>query len=333
MDSGATHTRACIADVTGRIYGYGRAGPGNALVVGVNQATLNIKLAARRALQASKLPTCSISVGVAGIAGAESMGRGAKVFHSALKDVLPSAKLRILGDIRIALEGALAGKPGAVIVSGTGSVVFGRNADGTTVKVGGWGAWFGDEGSAQWIGREALRCAAHAIDRTGPSTVLEQSFQRYFRVRSFNQIAKLISRYSSPASFGALAPLVVKAAHEQDRVARQIFRRAGECLAQQAASALSRLRLDQPLVSYQGAVFEAGNLLLTPLRKYLRERTPRARLVAPVLPPLGGAWLIALSLIGESPTAQMINNFRRSYTEKAKAAKGVKKFDPQLFRN
>src|ERR1700735_156549 len=47
-----------------------------------------------------------------------------------------------------ALAGATAGKPGIVMIAGTGSIAFGRNAGGRTARAGGWGFIFGDEGGA-----------------------------------------------------------------------------------------------------------------------------------------------------------------------------------------
>lgn len=315
VDSGATHTRACLADDQGQIYGWDEAGPGNAFAVGMKVGTLNLRLAVRGALRSSGLSSGVIRRAVAGIAGVGSLGKDAAPFSSTLQILLPGSRVSIFGDTRTAFEGALGGEPGVVIVSGTGSVVFGCDPQGETVKIGGWGAWIGDEGSSQWISREALRRAAHAVDGMGASTELVQAFQQHFRVQSFLEMVKLIYRAPSPASLGSLAPLVVKVAQKGDYVAQQIFRQSGEMLAIQAASALRRLQLKQPVVSYQGAVFRAGNLLLTPMRRSLRRLVPRARLIAPRLPPLGGAWLMALWLEGISPSACSIRNFRRNCQE------------------
>ena len=58
------------------------------------------------------------------------------------------------------------------LVAGTGSVAYGRNAAGKTARAGGWGYLAGDEGSAYWIGREALAALALALDGRGPPTAL-----------------------------------------------------------------------------------------------------------------------------------------------------------------
>ena len=75
-------------------------------------------------------------------------------------------------DTDAALAGAFAGRPGIVVIAGTGSGAAGRDAAGRTVRVGGHGFLLGDEGGGYWIGREAVRAALRAADGTGPPTAL-----------------------------------------------------------------------------------------------------------------------------------------------------------------
>ena len=59
-------------------------------------------------------------------------------------------------DTPIAHAGALEGRSGVVVIAGTGSVVYGRNDEGWSCTLGGWGFLFGDEGSAFAIARDSL---------------------------------------------------------------------------------------------------------------------------------------------------------------------------------
>jgi N-acetylglucosamine kinase-like BadF-type ATPase len=78
----------------------------------------------------------------------------------------------ISGDMVIAHAGALEMKPGILILAGTGSAIYGSDASGRSVKVGGWGPAYGDEGSAHWIAVEGMKAAARAYDGCGPGTAL-----------------------------------------------------------------------------------------------------------------------------------------------------------------
>ena len=62
----------------------------------------------------------------------------------------------VVNDALIALVAGAGDAPGIVIIAGTGSIVYGRNARGEAARAGGWGHMIGDEGSGYWIGREAL---------------------------------------------------------------------------------------------------------------------------------------------------------------------------------
>src|SRR6266581_557596 len=69
-------------------------------------------------------------------------------------------RVDVLSDAEAAWLGALDGRPGVVVLAGTGSIVVGRDARGRWARAGGLGPLLGDEGSAFWIGREWLRATA-----------------------------------------------------------------------------------------------------------------------------------------------------------------------------
>ncbi len=314
VDAGATRTRAMVVSPDGCIRGEGRAGPANAFAVGDELALTHLLLSVRRALVSAKSRGKEISAAVIGSASVDTDGSGRAPVEGALRRRLSRARVRVVADSLIALEGALLGEGGVAIVSGTGSVVLGRNARGEMVKIGGWGPLIGDEGSAQWLGRQALRAAAQACDGTGPATALLANLRRHFRLRSFARIVDAVYQHRfGPAELGALAPLVARAAQRGDGVALEIFRRAGQALATQAARAAKRLGMKQARVSYQGSVFRAGRILLDPLRKSLERLAPRATLVEPALPPIGGAFLLALRCLKVEASSEALAAFRRHF--------------------
>ncbi len=312
IDSGATHTRVILASVSGRIHRRAVAGPSNAYAVGEAVARANLRGAVGKAFATGGASPANVVGVVVGGAGIDIDGRGAEGMESDLHRSFPCARLRLMTDAVIALEGALAGAAGAVVVSGTGSIVVGKDARGHIQRAGGWGWLMGDEGSGQWIGREALRAAARAVDGAGPPTRLVQALARHYRVPNFRRIIDPVYRHPNPAEIGALAPVVARLAAQSDRVARDIFRRAGGALGEQAATLVRRFGLRQPNVSYQGSLFQTGRFLLNPLRAALRSHCPQARLVAPILPPIGGAFLIGLGLIGAEPSHDVLDRLRRS---------------------
>jgi len=76
---------------------------------------------------------------------------------------LGDAPNRVVNDVEAAFVGAFAGGPGALLLAGTGSMVWAEDGQ-QTLRVGGFGEAFGDEGSAYWLGREALSRASRECD-------------------------------------------------------------------------------------------------------------------------------------------------------------------------
>src|SRR5204862_1670034 len=133
---------------------------------------------------------------------------------------LPFRHTLIISDAQAACIGAHAGEDGGVIVIGTGSVGWAM-IDGREYRVGGWGLPLSDEGSAAWLGREALRQALRAHDgRIAPTALLRRLLDEfagdpYTIVRSADS--------ARPAEFGRLAPLVVEYAKQLDPAAVELM--------------------------------------------------------------------------------------------------------------
>ena len=90
------------------------------------------------------------------VLGSTGLGRAAdrRKLERALRSLAP--RVRALTDLELAWRAALGGT-GVLILAGTGSLAFGRDARGRRARIGGLGPLLGDEGSAFWIGREWLR--------------------------------------------------------------------------------------------------------------------------------------------------------------------------------
>ena len=295
VDAGATHTRTAVANIEGRVLGTSLAGAANSYAVGELRALENLKHGIGQALRRAGVGASQISAVVLGTAAVDYDGSGAARIARRLKRELSRAHILVTADALIALEGALAGEAGVVIVCGTGSIVLGKDSNGGLAKVGGWGPLMGDEASAQWVGREALRRAALAADGTGPTTSLVRLLLKRYKLGRFERVIDAVYKHPmTPAELGALAPIVSLAAEQGDEVARDIFRVGAEALAMQAAQAVARLDLEPVKISYQGSMFRTGALLLKPLRSKLHKLAPQGRLIRPAFSPLAGAFLLAL---------------------------------------
>src|SRR6267154_2993287 len=173
FDGGGTKTECVVLDSTGKIIGEGRGGPSNPLRCRFDAAFGSLRQAANEALNTAGLHTNSISGVCAGLAGAgrKNVVRRVLVF---LGQEFSNAVAQVTTDLEIALEAAVGSGPGVVLIAGTGSAAYGRNAAGETARAGGYGPWVGDEGSAFEIGRRAVSAVAHSRDADAPVTVLSE---------------------------------------------------------------------------------------------------------------------------------------------------------------
>jgi N-acetylglucosamine kinase-like BadF-type ATPase len=155
----------------------------------------------------------------------------------------------------IAMEAALQGHPGVVVISGTGSIAYGRDARGETARAGGWGFAISDEGSGQWIGRTAVAEVMHAFD-SGRATGLLERILSTWKLDSRDALIPYVNS-TPPPNFAELFPTVLQAAKDHDSVAEEVLTGAGGELANLALTVMRRLwkREDTVRIGVTGGVF------------------------------------------------------------------------------
>ena len=136
VDGGASKTAALVIDEEAQPLGRGVAGPSNHLRVGIEIATRNIERAVNIALVEAGMAIRQIEYAYCGIAGADHPAHRQRVIDS-LRIFFPRGNFIVDNDARIALTGAIGFGSGIVIISGTGSVAFGRNEKGDEARAGG----------------------------------------------------------------------------------------------------------------------------------------------------------------------------------------------------
>jgi N-acetylglucosamine kinase-like BadF-type ATPase len=291
VDGGGTKTRAVVADSRGRVLGEGHAGPSNPLRVGVNDSTKAVREAVERACLDAGVRRQDLSAAEVGLAGGKREDIRERM-RAALSAELGIESLEVVTDADIALYGATEGKPGLVVIAGTGSICCGVNARGRRACAGGWGPVAGDEGSGSWIARRALQSVARASDGRGRKTSLTEAAREYFKVERAEDLSTAVYAPNMTnnriAGFGRY---VIEAAKRRDVVARAILDEAGRELACAASAVVKKLKMERERfqLAYVGGVFAAGNLILEPLREELERVAQRAFLAPPVLSPAEAA--------------------------------------------
>jgi N-acetylglucosamine kinase-like BadF-type ATPase len=304
VDGGGTKTRAVILDGD-RVLGEGSAGPSNPLRVGIANGASAIRDAIDKACASALIHRDDLVAAGIGLAGVRR-----KDIRTRMRDVLVETlgieNVELTTDGDVALYGATDGKPGIVVISGTGSISVGENRHGKHVFAGGWGPVAGDEGSGSWIARRALQAVAQATDERGPKTSLSQAACDYFQVAGPDDLATAI--YAPSVTNDRIAGFskdVIEKARAGDEVARRILAEAGKELGKAAVTVIRKLKMenDRFQVTFLGGVFGAGELVTKPLREEIERVARKAFIAAPSFSPTIAAGRLAQDHLHRLPVA------------------------------
>jgi len=292
LDGGQSSTTALVGDQNGRVIGIGRGGPCNH-ASGPEGRTRFIDAINRSLAQALDGRDAVFECACFGLSG------GSEDKEALARELVRSERYVFAHDALIALVGATAGQPGVVAIAGTGSIAFGRNAEGRTARAGGWGFIYGDEGSGFDLVRQALRNALRSEEGWGPRTALRDALLESTGARDANDLLHRFYTDEFPrARVASLAKLVDEAARAGDAVAREIVNSAAQSLAMLASAV--RTQLFRPgeiaCVSYIGGVFRSA-MLLERFRAVM-ELEPANRVAAPKFGPAAGALMEAYRAAG-----------------------------------
>lgn len=296
VDGGASKTAALVVDEHGKQLGRGLAGGSNHLRVGIEVATRNVERAVNKALVEAGIAIRNVEYAYCGIAGSDHPEHRQQVIES-LQIFFPRGNFIVDTDARVALTGAVGFGPGIVIISGTGSVAFGRNQNGEESRSGGWGPTLGDEGSGYWIAREGLSAIVRAHDGRGYATSMTTLLCDEYGMCNADDLPRFVYAATTHADdIARYGKLVIEAAQNGDDVAREILNRGGSELAECVLAIARRLHMSDSefCVAYVGGAFHAGELLLSPMRLRIQRDAPGASLIQPKNTPVEGAAMMAM---------------------------------------
>ena len=288
MDAGGTKTRAFAVARGGEIVGRGAGGGANLLSSPDPQGSI---AAALREALAGRIPD-AVVLSCAGGEREADRAKGRAILAALLG---PDVAVDVTHDAKAALYAGNPAGCGVVLISGTGSIAYGRNDQGVEARCGGWGYLVGDEGSAVWIGQEGLRAASYDRDGRGSPTAITRHLFLDLGAEDFNDVLPLLygKPHPSPAILAATRA-VARAFAEGDGIAVNIVQRGARSLADMAATVAHQLSLEGGPVYLAGGAFENVGPLEKAVRLELLSALPRAA-VEPVgeEPAMGAARLAA----------------------------------------
>jgi glucosamine kinase len=289
LDGGGTSTRCAVSDGE-KILGLGISGGCNIVRLGEETARASIHAAIHEAFAKASLKPEAAKGACIGVAGS-GVPRVRQAIHEILREILP-CPVNVVGDQEIAHESVFKGSPGVIVISGTGSIAFGRNGAGIQARAGGHGLIVGDEGSGDWIGRAAISACLRALDRGSEPELLADLVKAFgcATMRDLIQAANAVPL----APFASLLPLIVEASESGDATAVEVLVAAAGELAYIGGTVAVRLQMtDAFCVAMAGGVFEHSSVVCQSFAKALQAKYSGASVTAQLADPLQGALTLA----------------------------------------
>jgi N-acetylglucosamine kinase-like BadF-type ATPase len=308
IDGGGTRTRALLVDSSGQVFGWGEAGLTNPHHATREQVHTHLEEAIRSACrQAGSAPKACLStfLGMAGVTTEE----GRLELRRHLENCgLQQSMLGVDHDIRIALAGGLVGRPGIALIVGTGSSCYGRDAQGRTWQTGGWESLILDEGSAYYLGREAIAAAARSADGREPETPLREAVFRWLGISSISELpVRVHTQGLTRTEIAAFAPTVIRMAEANEPAATRIVDQGALLLAELVAANHRCLPTGPgPEVTITGGLGTADTLYRRKIHAAIVAQLPAAILQPPTFPPVVGAVLLAMEQAGAAPGVELL---------------------------
>jgi glucosamine kinase len=303
VDGGGSKTSCAVGDEASLLATV-TAGPSNITRVGADRAREALHRVIREACAAAQIDPRQVEracIGVAGV-GREEIAETIRKF---VAEIVPGGII-VVGDMQIALAAAFGADPGVVVIAGTGSIAYGRNAQGRAARAGGWGFAISDEGSAHWIGRATVSSLLRALDQeTDPGKGPEGSagtlplLREMKAVWNLHSLDEFLRTANSKPDFAALFPAILHAAEAGDALARRVLAQAGRELAELGVIVVRRLfgegntRPSNIPVALAGGVFRYSPLVRGAFRDEIYKLDSRVEVNEHVIDPVNGALRMA----------------------------------------
>ena len=290
IEGGGTKSDCILADENYIIHKSVREGPLNLLNQGPDEATKTIQTLINSSLFSTEIKISQIAgigIGIAGAGRAED----ASELLKRLMDFYPEGtKIHVTNDAEAALEGAFTGRPGCILISGTGSIIYGKDAEGNIYRCGGYGKVLGDQGSGYSTGKKGLLSAIKDYDNTGKPTIISKMLEEQFQIKSFNEI--ITSVYKNNFEIAAAAQLVIKAAEMGDAIANQIIEEETNSLLDLISCMINKLKKDDIEIVFTGSLISNDNKFSFILREKISNTFRNLTIKQPEFPPVLGAIFI-----------------------------------------
>lgn len=298
-DGGGTKTAMQVMDVEGSLLLTSEAG-------GLNynsntkeelKVTIHTLLSEMSKMQGGLEAYDMLCVSTAGISNPMALG----FFQQTIKEMGLTCEIIFVGDHEGALYGALGKSEGMVLISGTGSICFGKNIDGVKSRSGGWGHIIDDEGSGYAIGRDILSAAVQSYDKRVPKSILYDMVLEKIGGKSVEDIIHYTyKKAAGKKEIASLAPLLNEALNKEDSQAIAISNKAAIELVKLVIPVSHELQLEQGEIALMGGILTHYTVIREKVEYQLHNALPKLKVIEAKSDCVTGAALIALEKVDKN---------------------------------
>lgn len=299
IDGGGTKTILKVVSLDGNVLAEITGGSSNIQSTSISKVTetLSDMLDSALYIKGLKKEECKyICMGAAGVDGIFEK----ELLENQFRSYGIHCPIYITNDSEVMLEASVGMSEGIVVISGTGSIAYGRDKSGKEVRAGGWGHIIGDEGSGYWIATKAITAAARYSDSRAEKTILLEMLLKKFGIKEARDILNFLYNSSNGKSeIAALAVVVDEAYRAGDKVARDILLSAAKelfLMLDAVAEALD-FEVDSFPVVAGGSVFSNNELVYNTFCNYVVEKYSGAFVIRSINKAADGAVKIALKMM------------------------------------
>jgi N-acetylglucosamine kinase-like BadF-type ATPase len=302
IDGGGTKSKCVLcSENLNKVYET-QSGPTNFLTIGTETVAETLIRLISECCDNQKISIDNIQAIVLGTTGAgrESDAQKLEIAVDKLSKSkgISQLKFRVVSDARIALEAAFSGNPGSILISGTGSIMFGKDMNGNIHRVGGFGRLIGDEGSGLTIGKKGLNLLSKYYDGRGNHSILQEKVENRLGIKDQNSLITKV--YSENLQIQEIAPYVLESANEGDELCKNILDEETNELLLHIAAMTKKINIDNMKLVFVGGLISNENIFSNMLKQKIKLFLPNIILQDPDNPPEIGAVIMAKQLSGKN---------------------------------
>ena len=298
IDGGGTKTDCILVDNNFNILCSINNGPLNLLSSGITESAKTVFKLINSCISKLNINLSLIQCIGVGAAGAGRIEDSIKL-ESKLKELLSiPIYTKVFSDAEAALEGAFNSHPGCILISGTGSIIFGKDNNGLIHRSGGFGKILGDEGSGYMLGKKALIAALKEFDGRSEKSLITPLLKEKYNIESVQEIINSV--YKNNMDISSVAPLVLASAGNNDLIALKIVDEETNELLDLILSMMKKLKKDEIEICLSGKLISTENIFSIILRKKISLLNKHIKIKEPEFPPaMGSVFLAKKKMIGE----------------------------------